>query len=170
MSSSRSSRSFTGRFTRAAAIAAARLKRPVKLRLDRDDDFMITGKRHDFYYDYDVGFDDSGLIKGLKIELVSRGGYSADLSGPVMSRAICHVDNAYFLSDVDIRGLSAKTNTQSNTAFRGFGGPQGAIAIEYIIDSIARSLGQDALDVRKRNFYGAEIGRASCRERVYSSV
>ena len=144
-------------FACVAAIAAARLKRPVKLRLDRDDDFMITGKRHDFYYEYDVGFDDSGLIKGLKIELVSRGGYSADLSGPVMSRAICHVDNAYFLSDVDIRGLSAKTNTQSNTAFRGFGGPQGAIAIEYIIDSIARSLGQDALDVRKRNFYGAGV-------------
>ena len=141
-------------FACVASIAAARLKRPVKLRLDRDDDFMITGKRHDFYYDFDVGFDDTGLINGLKIELVSRGGYSADLSGPVMSRAICHVDNAYYLSDVEIRGLAAKTNTQSNTAFRGFGGPQGAIAIEYIIDSIARLLGLDALDVRQQNFYG----------------
>ena len=141
-------------FACVAAIAAKRLRRPVKLRLDRDDDMMITGKRHDFHFDYDVGFDDDGLIKALKIELLSRAGFSADLSGPVMSRAVCHVDNAYYLSDVDIRGLCARTNTQSNTAFRGFGGPQGAIAIEYILDSIARELGKDSLDVRKLNFYG----------------
>jgi xanthine dehydrogenase large subunit len=137
-----------------AAIAAAQLNRPVKLRLDRDDDMMITGKRHCFHYEYEVGFDDDGRIRGAKIEMVSRAGYSADLSGPVAARAVCHFDNAYYLSDVDIRAMSGKTNTQSNTAFRGFGGPQGAIAIEYIIDSIARELGKDPLEVRKLNFYG----------------
>jgi xanthine dehydrogenase large subunit len=141
-------------FACVAAIAARRLRRPVKLRLDRDDDMMITGKRHDFHFEYEVGYDDDGLIKALKIELLSRAGFSADLSGPVMSRAVCHVDNAYYLSDVDIRGLCARTNTQSNTAFRGFGGPQGAMAIEYILDNIARELGKDPLDVRKLNFYG----------------
>ena len=141
-------------FACVASVAAMRLQKPVKLRLDRDDDMMITGKRHDFHFEYEAGFDDSGLICALKIELLSRAGFSADLSGPVMSRAVCHVDNAYYLSDVDVRGLCAKTNTQSNTAFRGFGGPQGAIAIEYIIDNIARELGKDPLDVRMRNFYG----------------
>ena len=144
----------SAQFACIAAIAAQRLRRPVKLRLDRDDDMMITGKRHDFSFDYEAGFDHQGLLQALKIELMSRAGYSADLSGPVMSRAVCHVDNAYYLSDVDIKGFAARTNTQSNTAFRGFGGPQGAIAIEYILDSIARELGLDALDVRKKNFYG----------------
>ncbi len=138
----------------AASIAAALLKRPVKLRADRDDDMLVTGKRHCFYYDYEVGYDDSGRILAAKVEMVSRAGYSADLSGPVATRAVCHFDNAYYLSDVDILALCGKTNTQSNTAFRGFGGPQGAIAIEYIIDDIARTLGMDALDVRKRNLYG----------------
>ena len=143
-------------FACVAAVAARRLRRPVKLRLDRDDDMMITGKRHDFGFNYQVGYDDGGIIQALKIELLSRAGFSADLSGPVMSRAICHVDNAYYLSDVDIRGLCARTNTQSNTAFRGFGGPQGAIAIEYILDSIARELDRDPLDIRKLNFYGID--------------
>jgi xanthine dehydrogenase large subunit len=138
----------------AAAIAAARLKRPVKLRADRDDDMMVTGKRHCFYYEYDLGYDDDGRILGAKIEMVSRAGFSADLSGPVATRAVCHFDNAYYLSDVDIRAMCGKTNTQSNTAFRGFGGPQGAIAIEYLIDDIARELGRDPLDIRKVNFYG----------------
>ena len=139
-----------------ASIAAQRLERPVKLRLDRDDDMLITGKRHDFQYRYEVGFGDNGLIHAVTLEMIARAGYSADLSGPVMSRAMCHVDNAYYLSDVDIRGFAARTNTQSNTAFRGFGGPQGAIAIEYVLDDIARDLGLDPLDVRKRNFYGIE--------------
>jgi xanthine dehydrogenase large subunit len=138
----------------AAAIAAARLKRPVKLRADRDDDMIVTGKRHCFFYEYELGYDDDGRILGAKIEMVSRAGYSADLSGPVATRAVCHFDNAYYLSDVDIRALCGKTNTQSNTAFRGFGGPQGAIAIEYLIDDIARELGRDPLDIRKANFYG----------------
>ena len=137
-----------------AAVAAAKLKRPVKLRLDRDDDFLITGRRHCFWYEYEVGYDDAGRVLGAEITMVSRAGHSADLSGPVMTRALCHFDNAYWLPDVSMHGYSGKTNTQSNTAFRGFGGPQGAIAIENIVDSIARALGQDALDVRRANFYG----------------
>jgi len=137
-----------------AAIAAAHTKRPVKLRADRDDDMMVTGKRHCFYYEYEMGYGDDGRIVAAKVEMVSRAGYSADLSAPVATRAVCHFDNAYYLGDVDIRAMAGKTNTQSNTAFRGFGGPQGAIAIEYIIDEIARNLGMDPLDVRKINFYG----------------
>ncbi|MBY0240963.1 MAG: xanthine dehydrogenase molybdopterin binding subunit [Burkholderiaceae bacterium] len=137
-----------------AAVAAAKLRRPVKLRADRDDDMMVTGKRHCFYYEYEMGYDDNGLITAAKVEMVSRAGFSADLSAPVATRAVCHFDNTYYLSDVDIRAMAGKTNTQSNTAFRGFGGPQGAIAIEYIVDEIARNLGIDQLDVRKVNFYG----------------
>jgi xanthine dehydrogenase large subunit len=137
-----------------AAVSAARLKRPVKLRADRDDDMMVTGKRHCFYYEYEIGYDQQGLITAARVQMVTRAGFSADLSAPVATRAICHFDNTYYLSDVDIRAMAGKTNTQSNTAFRGFGGPQGAIAIEYIIDEISRNLGKDALDVRKLNFYG----------------
>jgi xanthine dehydrogenase large subunit len=137
----------------AASIAAKRLGRAVKLRADRDDDMMVTGKRHCFHYLYEVGYDDAGRILAAKVDMVSRAGYSADLSGPVATRAICHFDNTYYLSDCDIRAAAGKTNTQSNTAFRGFGGPQGAIAIEYIIDEIARNLGKDSLDIRKLNFY-----------------
>jgi xanthine dehydrogenase large subunit len=144
----------SAQFACIAAVAARRLDRPVKLRLDRDDDFLITGKRHCFHYDYDVGYDERGVIGAAKVEMVARAGFSADLSGPVCTRAVCHFDNAYWLPHVDIRALAGKTHTQSNTAFRGFGGPQGAIAIEYLIDSIARELGLDPLDVRKANFYG----------------
>ena len=144
----------SGMWAACASIAAAHLKRPVKLRADRDDDMIVTGKRHCFHYEYQVGYDDTGRILAAKVEMVSRAGFSADLSGPVATRAVCHFDNAYYLSDVDILALCGKTNTQSNTAFRGFGGPQGAIAIEYIVDEIARNLGMDALDVRKRNLYG----------------
>ena len=144
-----------------AAVSAHKLKRPVKLRADRDDDMMVTGKRHCFHYEYEVAYDNDGRIVGARVQMVSRAGYSADLSAPVATRAVCHFDNAYYLSDVDIHAMCGKTNTQSNTAFRGFGGPQGAIAIEYILDEIARNLGQDALDIRKHNFYGrnAEEGR-----------
>jgi xanthine dehydrogenase large subunit len=143
-------------FACVASVAANQLKRPVKLRLDRDDDFLITGRRHCFWYEYEVGYDDDGRLLGVEITLVSRAGHSADLSGPVMTRALCHVDNAYWLPDVAMHGYSGRTNTQSNTAFRGFGGPQGAIAIENILDTIARTLGRDPLDVRKLNFYGKE--------------
>ncbi len=137
-----------------ASVAAKKLNCAVKLRLDRDDDMMITGKRHGFSFDYEVGYSDEGLIQSVDIEMIAQAGFSADLTGPVVTRAVCHLDNAYYLNDVKIVALSAKTNTQSNTAFRGFGGPQGAIAIEVIIDNIARKLGKDPLDVRKLNFYG----------------
>ncbi len=139
-----------------AAVAAARLQRPVKLRLDRDDDFLITGRRHCFSYDYEVGFDDDGRVLGVEASLIARAGHSADLSAPVMTRALCHFDNAYWLPEVALHGYCARTNTQSNTAFRGFGGPQGALAMENILDSVARRLGRDPLDVRRVNFYGTE--------------
>jgi xanthine dehydrogenase large subunit len=141
-------------FACCASLAANKLGVPVKLRLDRDDDMMITGKRHCFYYEYEAGFDDEGRIRAVRVEMVSRAGFSADLSGPVATRAMCHFDNTYYLSDVDIKAFCGKTNTQSNTAFRGFGGPQGAFGIEYILDNIARKLGKDPLDVRQINFYG----------------
>ncbi|KGM39294.1 aldehyde oxidase [Aquabacterium sp. NJ1] len=137
-----------------AAIAAWKLKKPVKLRPDRDDDFMITGRRHCFVHDYDVGYDADGRVLGAKVEMLARAGFSADLSAPVMTRALCHFDNGYYLPAVDLHGYCARTNTQSNTAFRGFGGPQGALAIEVILDSIARRLGKDPLDVRLANLYG----------------
>jgi xanthine dehydrogenase large subunit len=137
-----------------AALAADLLKFPVKMRLDRDDDFHITGKRHNFEYEYTVGFDDLGRIAGLDVTLASQCGFSADLSGPVNDRAVFHIDNCYYLEHVKITSLRCKTNTQSNTAFRGFGGPQGMIVIEAIVGDIARHLGLDALDVRRRNFYG----------------
>jgi xanthine dehydrogenase large subunit len=137
-----------------AALAARKCGRPVKLRLDRDDDFLITGKRHPFEYDYEVGFDASGLVTALKLTMLVNCGFSADLSGPVADRAIFHTDNAYYLSDVEIVSCRCKTNTQSHTAFRGFGGPQGMIVIEAILGDIARVLGLDALQVRQRNLYG----------------
>ena len=139
-----------------AAVAASKLKCPIKLRLDRDDDMSITGKRHGFEFGYEVGFDDDGLIHAARVDMAAQAGFSADLTGPVVTRAVCHFDNAYYLGDVAIDAYSVKTNTQSNTAFRGFGGPQGAIAIEYIIDNIARELGKDPLEVRKLNFYGKD--------------
>ncbi|MCM2297032.1 xanthine dehydrogenase molybdopterin binding subunit [Rhodoferax sp.] len=136
-----------------AALAAHRVKRPVKLRLDRDDDFMITGKRHPFSYDFRVGFDDSGRLCGLQLQMLAHCGFSADLSGPVADRAIFHADNAYFLQDVEITSYRCKLNTQSHTAFRGFGGPQGMIVTEAILGNIARHLGLDPLAVRLRNLY-----------------
>ncbi|MFM0736632.1 xanthine dehydrogenase molybdopterin binding subunit [Paraburkholderia xenovorans] len=141
-------------FACVASLAAKLLRRPVKLRADRDDDFMITGKRHDAVYEYEAGFDDTGRILGARVEIALRAGYSADLSGAVATRAVCHFDNAYYLSDVDIVALCCKTNTQSNTAFRGFGGPQGALVMEVMLDGIARQLQRDPLDVRLANYYG----------------
>ncbi|WP_372658400.1 xanthine dehydrogenase molybdopterin binding subunit [Hydrogenophaga sp.] len=139
-----------------AAVAANQLRCPVKLRLDRDDDFMITGKRHPFAYHYRVGFDDTGLLCGLDLEMLANCGFSADLSGPVADRAIFHADNAYYLEDVAISSYRCKTHTQSHTAFRGFGGPQGVIVIERILSDIARRLNLDPLAVRLRNLYGIE--------------
>ena len=137
-----------------AAVAAHKFGRPIKLRLDRDDDFLVTGKRHPFEFRYQVGFDDQGLLCGLELTMAVDCGFCADLSGPVADRAIFHADNAYFLQDVAIASYRCKTNTQSHTAFRGFGGPQGMLVIEAIMGDIARSLGVDALDVRMRNLYG----------------
>ncbi|PVX83871.1 xanthine dehydrogenase molybdenum binding subunit apoprotein [Paraburkholderia unamae] len=141
-------------FACVAALAAHTLQRPVKLRADRDDDFMITGKRHDARYAYEAGYDDGGRLVGARVEIALRAGYSADLSGAVATRAVCHFDNAYYLSDVEIVALCCKTNTQSNTAFRGFGGPQGALVMEVMLDEIAKALGRDPLDVRRANYYG----------------
>ncbi|MBA4285924.1 MAG: xanthine dehydrogenase molybdopterin binding subunit [Xanthomonadaceae bacterium] len=141
----------------AASLLAVKTGRPVKLRLDRDADMLITGKRHDFLADYEVGFDDSGRISALKVMLASRCGHSADLSGPVNDRAVCHVDNAYFLEHVEIVSHRCRTHTVSNTAFRGFGGPQGMLVIEQVIDDIARTLKLDPLAVRRRNYYGLHV-------------
>jgi xanthine dehydrogenase large subunit len=139
-----------------ASVAALKFGQPVKLRMDRDDDFMVTGKRHPFSYDWTVGFDGEGLIKGLDLTMLAHCGFSADLSGPVADRAVFHTDNAYFLENVDITSYRLKLNTQSHTAFRGFGGPQGVILIERIMGDIARHLGLDPLAVRQHNFYGIE--------------
>jgi len=129
-------------------------KKPIKLRLDRDDDIIITGKRHDFFSNYEVGFDDSGRINGLKLKLASRCGMSPDLSLAINERALLHVDNAYFLKDLEVKNYLCKTNTASSTAFRGFGGNQGMMAIENILDNISRFLKKDPAEVRKINFYG----------------
>jgi xanthine dehydrogenase large subunit len=142
----------------AAAVAAHKTRRPVKLRLDRDTDMLMTGKRHDFIADYDVGYDHSGRIVALALMLASRCGYSADLSGPVNDRALMHIDNAYFLENLDVVSHRCKTHTVSNTAFRGFGGPQGMMVIEHILDEVARALALDPLQVRRANFY-SEPGR-----------
>lgn len=139
-----------------AALLANSTGRAIKLRLDRDDDITMTGKRHDFNMDYDVGFDDDGRIRGIEFVQSARAGMSADLTGPVADRAVFHSDNCYFLENVKIISHRCKTNTVSNTAFRGFGGPQGMLAIEHVIDEIARYLQKDPLEVRRTNFYGVD--------------
>lgn len=139
-----------------AALMANASERPVKLRLDRDDDMRSTGKRHDFLIRYDVGFDTRGRILAIEFTHALRCGMSADLSGPIAGRAMFHSDNAYYLPDVTITSLRCKTNTVSNTAFRGFGGPQGMMGIERVIDAIAHQLGKDPLEVRKINLYGLD--------------
>jgi xanthine dehydrogenase large subunit len=141
-------------FAAIAAIAAKKLGRAVKIRPDRDDDMMVTGKRHDFLVAYDVGFGDDGVITGIDYDFRARAGFSSDLSGPITDRALFHCDNAYYLPAVHARSEALYTNTVSNTAFRGFGGPQGMVAVERVIDEIAFALGKDPLDIRKDNFYG----------------
>jgi len=136
------------------AVIAHLTGRPTKMRLPRMEDMTMTGKRHPFYVEYDVGFDDDGLLHGIQIDLAGNCGYSPDLSGSIVDRAMFHSDNAYYLGDATIHGHRCKTNLASNTAYRGFGGPQGMVAIEEIMDAIARELGKDPLDVRKRNYYG----------------
>jgi xanthine dehydrogenase large subunit len=137
-----------------AALVAVKTGRPAKFRLDRDDDMIMTGKRHDFIIDWQVGFDDGGVIRGIDFVQAARAGFSADLSGAIADRAMFHADNAYYLDHASILSHRCRTHTVSNTAFRGFGGPQGMLGIEEVIDAIARHLGMDPLDVRKVNFYG----------------
>src|SRR5208282_6138819 len=134
-----------------AALAARVTRRPCKIRLDRDDDFMLTGKRHDFRADWRVGYDDRGVVAGYEVMLNARCGCSADLSPGVVDRAMFHAGNGYWLPHASIGSRRLKTNTVSNTAFRGFGGPQGMIAIERAMDAVARERGLDPLDVRKAN-------------------
>ncbi len=136
-----------------AALAARVTGKPCKLRLDRDDDMMMTGKRHDFRVDWQVGADSTGRILGLDMMLLARCGYSADLSQGVVDRAMFHADNSYFIPAARIASRRLKTNTVSNTAFRGFGGPQGMLAMERVIEAVATATGRDPLDIRKSNFY-----------------
>lgn len=151
---------FGGKETQAAgpaclcAVIARLTGRPTKMRLPRQEDMLMTGKRHPFLVDYEVGFDDDGRLRGIRMDLAGNCGYSPDLSGAIVDRAMLHADNAYYLGDALIHGHRCKTNTASNTAYRGFGGPQGMLAIEEIMDAIARHLGRDPLEVRRRNYYG----------------
>ncbi len=139
----------------ACAVAARLTGVACKMRYDRDDDMIITGKRHDFRIDYDVGFDETGLITALDVRHYTRCGWAMDLSLPVADRAMLHADNGYFLPHVRIESHRLRTNTQSATAFRGFGGPQGMIGMERIVDHVAATLGLDPLSVREKNFYAS---------------
>jgi xanthine dehydrogenase large subunit len=157
-------------FAAVAALAATRLDRPVKLRPDRDQDMIATGKRHDFVADYDVGFDAEGRIQAVDARLAARCGFSADLSGPVTDRALFHADNGYFYPHVRLASRPLKTNTVSNTAFRGFGGPQGAVVAERIVEEIAFALGEDPLTIRQRNFYGPGRDVTPYHQRVEDNI
>ncbi|WP_416914205.1 xanthine dehydrogenase molybdopterin binding subunit [Seohaeicola sp.] len=137
----------------ACAVAASMTGRPCKMRYDRDDDMVITGKRHDFRIDYVAGFDDAGRVLGVDFVHHVRCGWAQDLSLPVADRAMLHADNAYLLENARIESHRLKTNTQSATAFRGFGGPQGMVGIERVMDHIAHHLGRDPLEVRRANYY-----------------
>lgn len=148
-------------FAVVAAVAAKKFNKAVKIRPDRDDDFQITGKRHDFVVDYDVGYNSDGKIQAVTATYAARSGYSADLSGPVTDRALFHCDNAYWYPAVRVNSLPLFTNTVSNTAFRGFGGPQGIIAAERWIEDIAYALGKDPLEIRKANFYGTDTNNVT---------
>lgn len=151
------------------AVAALKTGKPVRWQLDRDEDMISTGKRHPFLAKYRVGYDAQGILNAAEVRLFSDGGWSLDLSLPVTDRALFHLDNAYYIPNVHFEGRVAKTNITSNTAFRGFGGPQGMLVIEEILGRIALKLGLPAEEVRRRNFYhgsgetntthyGAEIG------------
>lgn len=148
-------------FACVAALAAKKWNRACKIRPDRDDDMVATGKRHDFVVDYDVGYDDTGRIAAVDAVYAARAGFSSDLSGPVTDRALFHCDNAYWYPAVRARSEPLYTNTVSNTAFRGFGGPQGMLAAERWIEEIAYSLGKDPLEIRKANFYGTDTNNVT---------
>ncbi len=137
-----------------ASLAAMKLGRPVKVWLNRDQDMLWTGKRHPFVTRFDVGFTDDGQLLALDATLISDGGFSHDLSRAILDRALFHIDNGYFIPDVKLTGRIAKTNLPSNTAFRGFGGPQGMAVIEELINRFCERTGQDPVEVRRKNFYG----------------
>ena len=139
-----------------AALASEKTGRPAKLRLDRDDDMVMTGKRHDFDIGYQAGFDDQGHLQGVKLDLAARCGFSTDLSLAINDRAMFHSDNCYYLGAAEITSQRLRTHTVSNTAFRGFGGPQGMLGIEHLMDHVAFEVGRDPLDVRLENLYGGE--------------
>ena len=143
-------------FAAVVALVAKISGRAAKIRPDRDDDMIITGKRHDFLVDYQVGFDDDGRIQAVDMTYAARCGWSSDLSGPVTDRALFHADNCYFYPNVRLLSEPLKTNTVSNTAFRGFGGPQGMLGGERLVEEIAFATGNDPLDIRKLNLYGAD--------------
>ncbi|MPV36353.1 xanthine dehydrogenase molybdopterin binding subunit [Georgenia subflava] len=136
-----------------AALGAVLTGRPVRLRLNRTQDITMTGKRHPFHATWEVGFDDDGRLHALRTTITSDGGWSLDLSEPVLTRAMCHIDNSYFVPDVEVHGQIAKTNKTSQTAFRGFGGPQGMLVIEDILGRCAPLLGIDPGELRRRNLY-----------------
>ena len=137
----------------ACAVAARLTGKACRMRYDRDDDMVITGKRHDLRIDYRVGFDDTGRLLGIEFLHLMRCGWAQDLSLPVADRAMLHSDNAYLLDHVRIESHRLKTNTCSNTAYRGFGGPQGMVGIERVVDHVAHVLGRDPLEVRRLNYY-----------------
>ncbi|MGL4488655.1 MAG: xanthine dehydrogenase molybdopterin binding subunit [Rhizobiaceae bacterium] len=145
----------------AAALLARLTKRPVKLRLNRRDDMTATGKRHHMVANWKAGIDAKGRITALDVEYLAGAGNTPDLTGPVIARALCHTDNAYFIPAGHFIGHACKTNTVSNTAFRGFGGPQGTITIEAIMDTIARETGIDPNELRRINYYAPETGEVT---------
>ncbi|MCA0872316.1 xanthine dehydrogenase molybdopterin binding subunit [Seohaeicola saemankumensis] len=147
----------------ACAVAARMTGRACKMRYDRDDDMVITGKRHDFRITYRAGFDDAGMLQGVEFVQYARCGWAQDLSLPVADRAMLHADNAYFLPNVRIESHRLKTNTQSATAYRGFGGPQGMVGIERVMDHVAHDLGMDPVELRRRNYYDAAAGDFSTK-------
>jgi len=165
-------------FAAVAALGALLTGRPVRVRLNRTQDLTMTGKRHPFHVTWRVGFSDDGHILGLEATLTADGGWSLDLSEPVLGRALCHVDNAYWIPDIDVHGRIAKTNKTSQTAFRGFGGPQGMFVIEDILGRCAPALGLPAAVLRQRNFYrpgqstpyGQPVRHAERLETVWEQV
>lgn len=162
-----------------AALGALKTKRPVKLWFNRDQDMIQTGKRHPFYSEYEAGFDDDGRLEALKVRMYSDGGWTSDLSQAILDRGLFHIDNAYYIPNLEFIGRVTKTNLVSNTAFRGFGGPQGAVVVEEVLNRIAQKLDLDSALVRQRNFYadaprnetpyGQEI--KNCRlERIFDEL
>ncbi|MCX5514825.1 xanthine dehydrogenase molybdopterin binding subunit [Kaistia algarum] len=153
-----------------AAVAAWKTGVPCKMRLDRDDDMIMTGKRHDFRVDYSVGHDEDGVLTAVDVAFAARCGHSEDLSMGVVDRTMFHADNSYFYPECRVLTRRYRTNTCSNTAFRGFGGPQGMVFAERMMDQIAYRLGKDPLDVRKANFYAAGRDRTPYGQQVTDNL